>query len=527
MNIRTQITGASGGASPAARGLQEDKWRVAGRYALANSAIFLIMATLIYALKPESLPIILSAPAVFFVGSLLIFALMVQSGAALAPVAWFVLGAGIYFGLGSVAGGLRVHPYSVQIFGADTLYLTRVNLLNACSVLIVVGVAIAFDRWRGSSRRSQSEVSVGSDGLLQQAFPYVLAIAAAGICLKFVFFPVAESLLLRSVMGKVYLVIPACFLLLGMLWRRIVWQLKAVALILFALEVFNGLVAFSKYQVIYAMLAFLMGMWMVRTSWKSMFLTMAGLVLVFSVINPLITFGRAHLDYDPQKNSLATRMEILWGASSAMLDPDDVFLTVSDGRVTQMNLTEMSRPEERARAMGRRFEVASIQGYLINEYNIGRPGNTLSNFWVTFIPRMLWQQKPVITNLGGELNAKYYNDPRQTISALAPTYSAEAYWNYGPSGVALVSVLLGLTIGWLTHYSFLAVLGARPEYFIIAFSAAIWACFVESWLVSGYLGEFVIFVVLLIIARIMMKCHVYLKTKKAWLFSKIPGNMHQ
>lgn len=413
-----------------------------------------------------------------------------------------------------------MHPYSDRIFGTDTLYLIHVNLLNASSVLIVVVVALAVDWLRGSVSRAQIGAPTERDGWLQKLFPYVLAIAVSGVCLKFAFFPIAESLFLRSVIGKVHLFIPACFLLLGMLWQRIGWQLKAVALIVFVLEILNGLIAFSKYQVLYAMLALVIGMWIIRATWRSMFLAMTGLALVLAVINPLITLGRAHLTYDAQKNTLPDRAIILWDASVAYWISEKGFSTLSyteNGELdlVQIDTKEMSKPEERLRALGRRFDVASIQGYLINEYNSGRPGNTLTNFWVTFIPRIFWPQKPVITNLGGELNAKYYNDPRQAGSALAPTYSAEAYWNYGASGVVLVSVILGLAIGWLTNYSFLAVSGARPEYFIIAFPAAIWACFVESWLVSSYLGEFVIFVAILIIINIMMKCCDYLKYKKA------------
>lgn len=521
------LADSSCSAAMAAGVLQEDKWRLAGRCALANSGIYLLMAALIYAAKPESLGVILSAPAVFFAGSLLTFALMVQSGAALAPLTWFVLGAGIYFGLGSVAGGLRVHPYSEQIFGADILYLTQVNLLNACSVLIVVGVALAFGRTRRMTRQAQGGALVERDGLLQKVFPYVLALAAAGVFLKFAFFPMADNLLMRSITGKLNLFIPACILLLGLLWQRLDWPLKIAALTLFILEVLNGLLVLSKYQVIYVMLALVMGQWLIRASWRSMLSTMMGLVLVFAVINPLITLGRAHLAYDAQKNTLETRMEILRDACGALLDSDVIFWTAGAGDINErVNLKEMSKPEQRLRAIGRRFEVASIQGYLINEYNNGHPGNTLSNFWVTFIPRMFWPQKPVITNLGVELNAKYYNDPTQIYSALAPTYSAEAYWNFGPSGVVLVSVLLGLAIGWLTHYSFLAVSGQRPEYFIVAFSVAIWACWVESWLVSSYLGEFVIFVGVLLIARVLLKCHSYLKNKKAWLSPRMPSNMN-
>ena len=499
---------------PTIRYLEEVKWRTAGYYAFANCIIFLFMAAFIYAAEPQSLSAILFVPATFFVGSMLIFTLMAQSGAVLAPLPWFILGSGIYFGLGAVFGGLRVHRYTEQIFGADILYLTQVNLLNAWSVLIVVGVALVFGWWRGPIWQTQEGSSVQQQNiLLNTVFPFVLTVAVACACLKLFFFPVAENLLIRSIIAKLTLFLPACFLLLGMLWYSIKQPFRLVALTLFIVDISSGILTFSKYQVLYIILAFITGIWMNRTSWKFMLLMLSGMGFMFAMVNTLITLGRAHLAYDSQ-NTLTTRIEILQDACKALLEPNSIFWTKGLQSIMQVNLDEMKKPEEQVRAIGRRLEVSSIQGYLINEYNSDRPGNTLSNFWVTFIPRIVWSEKPNITNFGGELHKKYYNDPNQINSALAPTYSAEAYWNYGPLGVTLVSILLGLAIGWLTRYSFLAVYGARSEYFIIAFPAVIWACFVESWLVSSYLGEFLILVVVLLITRLFLGGWRFFKVKK-------------
>lgn len=497
------------------RCLEEIKWRTAGYYAFANCIIFLVMASVVYIVNPQSLSVILFAPAVFFVGSMLTFILMVRSGAVLAPLAWFIMGSGIYFGLGAVFGGLRVHPYTEQVFGTSTLYLSHVNLLNAWSVLIVVGVAIAFGWYRGSIWQTQEGSSAQQQNfLLHTVFHLVLIFAIACVCLKLFFFPVAENLLIRSIIGKLTLFLPACFLLLGMLWYSIKQPFKLVALTLFIVDISSGILTFSKYQVVYSILAFITGICINRTSWKFMLLMLSGMGLIFAMINLTITLGRAHLAYDAQ-NTLATRIEILQDVCKALLDPKAIFLTKGPQLNTQLNLNEMKKLEEQVRAIGRRIEVASIQGYLINEYNNDRPGNTLSNFWVTFVPRIVWPQKPIITNLGGELHMKYYNDPSQIYSALAPTYSAEAYWNYGPLGVVLVSILLGLAIGWLTQYSFLAVYGTRLEYFIIAFPAVIWACFVESWLVSSYLGEFMILIAVLLIARLFLEGWRFFKVKNS------------
>ena len=62
-------------------------------------------------------------------------------------------------------------------------------------------------------------------------------------------------------------------------------------------------------------------------------------------------------------------------------------------------------------------------------------------------------------------------------------------------------MLLGLAVGWLTRCWHYAMLGRDPAFLLIAFPAAIWVSFVESWLVATYLGEFVIFVVILLCAR--------------------------
>ena len=118
---------------------------------------------------------------------------------------------------------------------------------------------------------------------------------------------------------------------------------------------------------------------------------------------------------------------------------------------------------------------------------------------------MLWPEKPIITRFGVELNAQYYyvlgKNTIQNTSATAPTYSGEAYWNYGPPGLVLVSILLGLGLGWLTRCWQYAIAGVDPAFFLIAYPVAIWASFVESWVVATYLGEFIIFVVMLLAVR--------------------------
>ena len=499
---------------------QAEKWRAAYRVALMNAGIFLFLALAMFVLEPRSLMVILSAPTLFFLGCMLSFLLMVRSGGDLAAIAWFVLGAGIYFGMGVVAGGLHVHPHSDYLFADDTRYLIRVNLLNACSVFIVLAAAYPLANMRGLEASQHDMSPANIERTLLRILPYIVVISAIGVGLKYVLFPVAESLLLRSMAAKIYLIIPSCFLLLGLLWRFTGWQLKLIAGSIFFLEILNGLIGLTRYQVIYVIMALVVGMWL--TQRKTIFVLMSFMVIasVFAAISPLVSLGRLHTDYEADKNTVTTRLAILADAVSAYyLDNErqgDASERQGDAsgrpqnfkrdysQVFTYDIKEMSTVEARLRALGTRLDVASIQGYLINEYDKGHPGNSLADFWAVMIPRVLWPEKPIITRFGVELNAQYYYIPgtrAQTTSSTAPTYSAEAYWNYGLPGVVIVSILLGLVTGWFTRCWQYAMVGRDPIFFLIAFPVAIWVSFVESWVVATYLGEFIIFVVILLSAR--------------------------
>lgn len=506
-----------------------ENWRAAYRIALVNAGIFLALALGMYVLEPKSLPVILGAPTLFFLGGMLAFCLMVRSGGDLAAITWFVLGASIYFGMGGVAGGLHVHPHSDYMFADDTLYLIRVNLLNACSVLIVLAAAYPLANMRSLKLRQHDMSPAAIERGLQIIFPYIVGIAALGVGLKYALFPVADNLALRGIAAKIYLIIPSGFLLLGLLWRTTGWPFRVIASTVFFLEILNGLVGLTKYQVISAILALAVGMWLRQRSVILALIMLSIIAAALIIINPLVTLGRAHFDYDAEKNTVTMRLRILLDVVDVYyLDggiPGELrkfayylgggiqggpgkFKTDSANKFEVEVIKSMTGTEARLKGLGRRFDLASIQGYLINEYNSGRPGRSLVDFWTVFIPRMIWPEKPTLTRLGPELSARYYYVPgelnSQTSSAAAPSYSGEAYWNYGVPGVVLVSILLGGGIGWLTRCWQRAIAGRDPVYFLIAFPVVIWVSFVESWVVATYLGEFIIFVVILLLGRAIL-----------------------
>lgn len=515
----TQVDGTLSAVLVSAKLAQAGEWRSAYHLALANALIFLLLALTMFVLEPKSLTLILSAPAIFFLGAMLSFLLMARSGGDLAATTWFVLGSGVYFGMGVIAGGLHVHPHADYLFADDSSYLLRVNLLNASSVFIVLATSYSIANMRGLKVSQHDMTSGDIERNLYKILPYILVIATIGVMLKYFFFPVAESLLIRSITSKLYLLTPSCFLLLGILWRSSAWQIKMAFGSLLLLEMLNGLIVLTKYQVLITLLAFVVGFVIVRRSITSVLMGFMIVIWVLVTINPLITLGRAHIDYHAMKNTVSDRLEILTDSFSAfyldkIIKADSESLrkfgsTNNENMVFSHNVKGMKAYEERLRALGRRFDVASIQGYLINEYNNQRHGRSLVDFWAVVIPRAIWPEKPIMTRFGKELHDQFFYIPGyvQPSSSVAPTYSAEAYWNFGLSGVVFVSILLGLAIGWLTRCWQISMLGGDPAFFLIVFPIAIWASSVESWIVGTFLGEFVILTTLYFTAVIMLKLH--------------------
>ncbi len=459
-------------------------WQGAYRVAIMNALVFLSLSLAVFALDPESVPVILIPPAIFFVGATTSFILMVRSGGAFAVIAWFVLGAGVYFGLGTVIGGLdpdprMAHYVSVALLCQD---LIRVNLLNASSVAIVLLVAAPLANERTLLMVGRMVTFDEVYRIFYGIFPFVLVVSLIVSASKFIFFPLAGDLLVRSILGAVSLILPFCILLVGALWPRLTVNLKVGAAAAVCLELLNALLLMSKFQIMATVLPLVLGSWIGRRGMRRVSVSLAALVAFYLAIAYVNGTGRAHPDFDSDQSAIQ-RLAIL----------KDVVLGDAPEVPTDYDIERQS-PGSVAR-----LSMFDIQSFLIEQYERGEPGTSLDDFWVAAIPRVLWSEKPIVTRFNVELHALFWNTG--TTSALAPTYNGEAYWNLGPLGLVLVSVLLGLEFGWFTRRWHMASRGRDPAFFLIAFPSAIWASYVETWIAASYIGGFLTFNVIWLVAR--------------------------
>ncbi len=421
------------------------------------------------------------------------FVLLIRSGGAFAAVAWFIFGAGIYFGLGVIVGGLDPDPRTIHYVSNLALYtdLMRINLLNSSSVMLILAVAIPFCYAPSILNREPTLGYQEMIELLVKMFPLMTILAFVALALQFLVFPIADNLLVRVFLSYFSLIVPYCALALGMLWKRLEAYWAALGTVVFLLALGLALLSMSKYSTMSILLALVAGTWVRRRSAFSVIIGVLVLGASYAFLGGITDEGRLHRYYDAGGNSPITRFEIL--GDTIALDSGEYEAETANRGGGDFEVPRILR----------RFSITAIQGFLVDQYERGSPGASLDDFWAAAIPRVLWPDKPIITRFGPELHREFWD--QEAESALGPTYSGEAYWNYGPAGLVLVSVLLGLEFGWLTRRWQIAASGSDPAYFLIAFPVALWAAFVETWIAASYIGGFFTIVVLWGCARLVLR----------------------
>lgn len=103
----------------------------------------------------------------------------------------------------------------------------------------------------------------------------------------------------------------------------------------------------------------------------------------------------------------------------------------------------------------RQFDAPAI-GFLVDDVRAYgyRQGETMERIAYSFIPRILWPEKPTVT-VGGwfYMYAGGQKEEGETDTSFGITATGECYWNFGMPGVVIGMLIIGLTIGGLWRLS--------------------------------------------------------------------------
>ena len=463
-----------------------------------NSILFLIFSSVAYFFEISKPFLILMPNICYAVLGILIFLNLQKEIERLLPYTWYLAGTILYFGFGPLFLYANDKRYSIIHFGEDLKFINKINLINSISILIITIIVSLFNKKKieliGYKENDESKLTITKK---YKAISYVSIIII--LTIKFITFPIVESLFLRSIIDKVLLVYPSFFLILGICYYWMEKKDKIKICILILMQVIYGLLALNKTEILMPIFALLIGGGIARGEIKKTIIGGILLIIAFMTLNSVISTARLSI-YTNNENKIIDRIYIIKETILATINKkvdfnvkqNDVVLKNND---SPLNLNEKTKLNTILRDASVRFELIGIEGFLINEHDAGRRGQSFDDFFRVLIPRIFYEDKPIITRFGPQLNYIYHGkDVNQMGSSMAPTYAGEAYWNSGFLGVIAISIYLGVCLGIFT---IIALVKYEPNipYLLISYPLLHSTFFIESWVVPSYVGGYCILLI--------------------------------
>lgn len=145
-----------------------------------------------------------------------------------------------------------------------------------------------------------------------------------------------------------------------------------------------------------------------------------------------------------------------------------------------------------------RLSFVNAGTFVINQYDHGMPGNSYRYWSVVWIPRIIYPQKPIITDVGRELSYAANGNYNSSSSA---GLAAEAYWNGGWLLTISIAIFLALVFGLWTIYSYEVIQRKAWHLFFIVLIGMRMAIRVDGAFVSDILGP----IALVVLAHIALE----------------------
>ena len=98
-----------------------------------------------------------------------------------------------------------------------------------------------------------------------------------------------------------------------------------------------------------------------------------------------------------------------------------------------------------------RLSYVNVAAFVVSQYNSRMPDNSIENAAIALIPRVIWPNKPIITQRSSEL---YYSLTGSEGSAVSASVFPDIYWNLGWGGIVLISPIFGLVMMLLSRLSY-------------------------------------------------------------------------
>lgn len=416
-----------------------------------------------------------------------------QPAAVWAPLPWFLAAWTVYYGFGSLAyvyGTPETVAYMDAYYPVDDRALLRTNLLTVVGLVAVLMGAALLSRLRFGFRQART----GSSS--HDPWRVGLLFLTIGVPIKYL-------LELPYVLGLVDFVLPGSIQYLGTFSGLAILPLTVAAaegrrgartllLTLVASEMLAGFVMLAKLHIIKTVLLVFLGQYAVRPDLRRLIVT--GILIGVSyvaVLSPFVDFARTILG----RASAQDLAEVSAVAGSYG----------SDGRET---LTDVLPGVQ---GWWSRLAYSSGQAFAMDQYDQGKAGWTFGMAGYVFVPRFLYDDKPIMTP-GKEFT--YLVQGTDTSSTGPGFFIGEAYWNGGWPLVILTGLFVGSLFTVLGRISARAVHSGRWLNVPLVFMTIYLGVRPDDWFVPLYLGGLMQVVLVVIVLNLTLSALVLRRGKR-------------
>lgn len=400
--------------------------------------------------------------------------ILLDSAAIWTPLFWLRIATSVYFGFGSIVplivnADTRIYIESYFILYASDM--VKVNAVIAAGTAVVLASNIVFEEVRALMMRDRLS-AIAPDRIARAGRVGFLFLAVGGSIKYLLIIPneVAGSpVVIPGLIVNLALCLPVGIALLTIwsMYRTRFYLFAVVALVAF--EFCIGMLELTKLDALLPLLAFIIGVLTVKATLTRLAIIAIGLALLFNLMQPWMQQARnqALATY----GTMVDRVPLLSRAEFLLSYFDDSPAQAVQDDVQQSMI---------------RLSFINAAAFVISRYDRGVPGDSLRNVMYSFIPRILWPDKPEVL-VQSELASLASGTIGNSISA---GYYPDVYWNLGWIGLLLL-VPVGVAFNIASRFALDIVRRGDWIYVPVAFLNLKIAIAVDSFYV-GLVGTFAI-----------------------------------
>ncbi|MEO8373761.1 MAG: hypothetical protein ABI471_00945, partial [Sphingomonas bacterium] len=201
-----------------------------------------------------------------------------------------------------------------------------------------------------------------------------------------------------------------------------------------SLETMLGLLLMTKFVALFPGVMIGLGFVFYKPTLRRLAIFASGMLLIFTTLAPIISYAR---------NSALTT----YAGQPTPLEVASIYISYySDD-------ADISGDDDSQNGWAR-LSYVNVGAFAMNQYDGGHPGDSLKYAPIIWVPRVLYPDKPYVTDIGKEftyaINGNYN-------SSTSPGIPAESYWDMGWLGVVIISATLALIFTLWSFYTYIVI----------------------------------------------------------------------